>query len=254
MQIATRLARPLLVTAFLGLSALSLGACAPAAGLATDDAGQEANFAGEAAPAPADALPLPTTPETTKADASAILQGYQHLDPNHMVPTTLLSKAVVYFDQNKSRFANKAYIVVCDFSSNSKNKRFFIINMSTGAVTAYAVAHGSGSDPDNDGKATKFSNVGGSNASSIGFYRTAETYTGAHGYSLRIDGLSATNSNVRSRAIVVHGAAYVEASYIKSVGHAGRSWGCFAVADSLKTEVINKIKGGALIYADLATK
>ncbi len=233
-------------------ASMTLSACAPKSGFAADESNQESKSSSEAAPAPADALPLPVTPDVTKLQAATILRGYQHLDPNHLVPTGLLEKAVVYFDQNKSRFANKSFIVVCDFSINSKNKRFFIINLATGAVAAYAVAHGSGSDPDNDGNATKFSNVDGSNASSVGFYRTAETYTGKHGYSLRIDGLSSTNSNVRGRAIVIHGANYVEASYIRSAGHAGRSWGCFAVAESLKAEVINKIKGGALIYADVS--
>ena len=238
---------------FVGLSVLSvgLGACAPMAAGVIDDAGQEASSINEAAPPPADIsqLPAPTTSPTTPSQAQTVLNRYQHLDPNHLVPTALLEKAVLYFDKNQASFANKSYFVVCDFSVNSKFKRFYIVNLVTGAVKAYAVAHGSGSDPDNDGQATSFSNASGSNASSVGFFRTAETYTGSHGLSLRIDGLSATNSNVRSRAVVVHGAKYVEDSYIQSVGHAGRSWGCFAVAESLKTEVIEKIKGGALIYA-----
>lgn len=233
-------------------SSIALAACAPNSSFPVDEANQENESPIEAALAPSDSLPLPSAPKVDGAQASAIFAEYQHLDPNHVVPTKLLAKAVVYFDQNKKSFANKSYIVVCDFSSNSKNKRFFVINLASGSVVAYAVAHGSGSDPDNDGFATKFSNADGSNASSVGFFRTAETYDGKHGLSLRLDGLSKTNSNVRSRAVVVHGADYSEAAWIQTRGHAGRSWGCFAVAMSLKTEVINKIKGGALIYADVS--
>ena len=91
--------------------------------------------------------------------------------------------------------------------------------------------------------------LAGSNASSLGYYMTAETYTGSHGYSLRLDGLSSTNSKVRSRAIVVHGADYVEEAAVIQ----GRSWGCPAVAMANRTTVINMIKGGSIIYAGLST-
>jgi hypothetical protein len=110
------------------------------------------------------------------------------------------------------------------------------------------VAHGSGSDKANDGYAEKFSNVSGSNASSLGFYMTAETYNGKHGLSLRLDGLSSTNSNVRARAVVIHGASYVSDSDIK----AGRSWGCPAVSMASKDKVIKMLKGGSIIYAGLS--
>ena len=56
------------------------------------------------------------------------------------------------------------------------------------------------SDPENDGTPRRFSNVEGSLQSSLGYYVTAETYEGKWGYSLRLDGLSATNSQVRKRA------------------------------------------------------
>lgn len=240
MKFKTKLAQALMLLT----ASVALAACAPMAAV-TDDAGTEAQYADEAVPAPADALPLPTTPSTTKLEAEAVLKGYQHLDPSHVVPTTLLEKAVVYFDANKSRFSNQNYIAICDFKKSSATKRFFIINMKTGAVKTYYVAHGSGSDTNHDGFAEKFSNVSGSNMSSLGFYRTAETYSGKHGYSLRLDGLSTTNSKVRSRAIVIHGADYVSnAARIQ-----GRTNGCFGFAMSQRTEIIDMIKTGALLYA-----
>lgn len=85
------------------------------------------------------------------------------------------------------------------------------------------------------------------NATSLGFYRTGKIYIGKHGPSLRLDGLSTTNSNARDRAIVIHGADYVqEEGRIQ-----GRSWGCPAVAQNNRESVIERLKGGSLLYATL---
>jgi len=198
----------------------------------------------------AESTPLITPTELPKTQEEIVLSKYDHLDPNHEVPTDLLKKAVLYLDANQSKFPNKNYLSVIDFAKSSKLKRFFIVDLKTGAVWAIHTAHGKGSDPGHDGIAEKFSNVSGSNASSLGVYKTAETYTGSHGRSLRLDGLSSTNSNVRARAIVIHGASYVSESNVIQ----GRSFGCPAVADSLKDKVIDKIKGGSIIYAGLSEK
>lgn len=184
-------------------------------------------------------------PTQEGAALDSTLQKYSYVDPTHMIQTKHLTAALSYFDQNKSRIKNTKYLSVIDFSKSSKLKRFFIINMATGQVTAYHTAHGKGSDSNHDGYAEKFSNVSGSNASSLGFYLTAETYTGSNGYSLRLDGLSKTNSNVRARAIVIHGASYVKESNVIQ----GRSWGCPALDQTVKTQVINTLKSGSLIYA-----
>jgi len=186
-----------------------------------------------------------TPPSENQGDKEVTLSKYDYLDPNHIVPSKALADAVAYFEANQSKIGNKNYIAVINFSQSSKEKRFYIIDMKTGKVMAIHVAHGKGSDPDHDGYATKFSNLSGSNASSLGFYTTAETYSGSHGLSLKLDGRSSTNSNARSRAIVIHGADYVSESSVIQ----GRSWGCPAVTMSLRTQVINMLKGGALINA-----
>lgn len=191
-----------------------------------------------------------TPAELPKSQEEVLLSKYDHLDPGHEVPTDLLKKAVLYFDANQAKFPNKNYLSVIDFAKNSKQKRFFIIDLKTGKVWAIHTAHGKGSDPDHNGLADSFSNVSGSNKSSLGVYKTAETYTGSHGRSLRLDGLSSTNSNVRARAIVIHGASYVtEASVIQ-----GRSFGCPAVSMDLKDKVIDQLKSGSMIYAGLSAK
>lgn len=232
---------------------LSLAACGPGVDTAVlpDDptSEPEAPLAEEIVPPPAADLP-PTGPAPSPSARDKILSQYEHLDPEHAVPDDLLEKAVLYYHENLSKITNKGTLAVIDFSKKSTLKRFFLIDMKTGKVWSIRVAHGKGTDPEHDGYANPslFSNVSGSHASSLGFYRAAETYTGSNGLSLRLDGLSSTNSRARSRAIVIHGASYVQESNVIQ----GRSWGCPAVAHENRDEVIRRLKGGALIYAGLS--
>lgn len=196
--------------------------------------------------------PLPPSSQTPPPQSAPalgereeILKLYDYVDPNRIVPDKHLEEAILYYHKNKSKLKNSSVLSVIDFGQSSSQKRFYIINMTTGTVWNIHVSHGKGSDSDHDGYAEKFSNTSGSNASSLGFYLTAETYEGSNGYSLRLDGLSSTNSNARARAVVVHGASYVQDSAVIQ----GRSWGCPAVSTANRTKVINLIKGGSLIYA-----
>jgi len=170
---------------------------------------------------------------------------HSFLDPEHVVPKQLLDKALEYYDNNQSLIKNKNTLGIIDFSQKNTKERFYLIDMETGKVDHYLVAHGKNSDTDYDGYATEFSNVPSSLMSSQGFYLTAETYTGKHGYSLRLDGKSPTNSNARDRDIVIHAADYVEPGR----DPIGRSSGCPALDPRYSQEVINRIKEGALIYA-----
>jgi hypothetical protein len=112
------------------------------------------------------------------------------------------------------------------------------------------VAHGRGSDPNHTGWLERFSNGFGSNATSSGAYRTDNFYVGAHGRSLRLSGLDASNSNALERAIVVHGAWYVSQDMAASRGVLGRSEGCFALAAGSLEEIFARLGPGHLIYAD----
>jgi hypothetical protein len=108
------------------------------------------------------------------------------------------------------------------------------------------VAHGKNSG---ENFAESFSNVPESLMSSPGFFITAETYTGKHGYSLRVDGLEkGINDNARVREIVIHGADYVSDDYIKKYGRLGRSWGCPALPAALSNKIIDKIKEGTCLF------
>jgi hypothetical protein len=171
--------------------------------------------------------------------------GYEYVDPKNVVPAKALTLALEGFDSRRKGLRNINYLTVIDYTQHSKNRRFYLIDMRSGAVTASVVAHGSGSDPGHDGYAEKFSNVSGSNATSLGFFTTAQTYEGSNGYSLVLNGLSSTNSNAASRAVVIHGAAYVKDGNAKQ----GRSWGCPALPMSANEGIIDKIRSGSLIFA-----
>jgi hypothetical protein len=169
---------------------------------------------------------------------------WSHLDPKNVVPSGPLNQALHYFEKHESKIKNKNYLTIIDFTQHSSKKRLYLINLNTGSVEQHLVAHGSGSQRTNTGWIPGVSNTNGSHMSSEGFYLTAETYSGQHGFSMRLDGLSPTNSNARRRAIVVHPASYVK----EGMNPIGRSWGCPALDPRVSAAIINKIKNGSLMY------
>lgn len=177
-----------------------------------------------------------------------ILAQYSHLDPSNEVPNDLLKQAVIYFDANKSRFPNQSHITIVDFKKRSDKSRLYLINMAMGAVEKYHTTHGLNSDKNEDGYAESFGNVVNSGKSSLGFMRTAEVYSGKFKRSVRLDGLSSTNSNVRERAIVFHGWDGVkEADVIQ-----GLSWGCITLDWKVKDGVLDRIKEGSLMFVGVS--
>jgi hypothetical protein len=183
------------------------------------------------------------------APRAAIPAAYAHLDPDHVIPTNLLETAVTYFDQNKDNFPNKNYITVVDLKARSDTYRFFLVDMQTGSVERYHTTHGRGGDTDDDGYAETFGNVPNSLKSSLGFVRTAEVYSGTYGVSVRLDGLSKTNSNIRDRAVVFHG---WEKAYEANVKQ-GRSAGCITLDYAVKDPVLQKLKEGSFMYVGLGS-
>lgn len=189
-------------------------------------------------------------PQYSKAEAESILKKYEYLDQDKQIPEDLLKQAILYYDANRINIPNKNFIGIVDFAAHSSLKRFFILNMASGDVWPVHVAHGAGSDENNNGLLNTFSNIEGSKQTSRGYSLTAEVYYGKYGRSLRLDGLSATNSKMRVRAVVLHGANYVQDKYIQQ----GRSWGCLAVPMPYKERIIDLLANGALIYSELSAE
>lgn len=164
------------------------------------------------------------------------------------IPTVALGPALEFFKNNQDLINNPRFIGVIDFTIHSTQKRFFILNLATGAVESMLVTHGKNSET-NLGVAGKFSNVLGSEMSSLGFFITdINPYYGKHGISLRLDGVSDTNKSARERLIVLHGADYATQWFADQKGRLGLSQGCPAVAPNKIEGVIKKLKGQGLLY------
>ena len=112
------------------------------------------------------------------------------------------------------------------------------------------ITHGeNSSDAASPGWAEYFSNIPESHQSSLGMMRGAEDYIGTWGQAMRIEGLeSGYNDNVRSRAIVLHGAEYAREEFVDTYGVAGLSWGCPAVDDREVDDVVDFAMDGTLLF------
>ena len=139
---------------------------------------------------------------------------------------------------------------IADFSRPSSEPRFHVVDLQNGTVESHLVCHGRGSDPAHSGWLERFSNDFGSYATSSGAYTTGDYYEGKYGLSLRVRGLDWSNNNAEARAIVIHNAWYAEPEMIQQHGMLGRSEGCFAMPKKSQYEVMRRLAGGRMIYAD----
>ncbi len=140
-----------------------------------------------------------------------------------------------------------ARLAVIDYSLPSTQKRMWVFDIDKGTLLHREhVSHGQGSG---ENVARKFSNVEGSFQTSLGLYRTAETYMGGNGYSLRMDGLDpGFNDAARQRAIVMHGAWYANPDLIRTQGRLGRSQGCPALREQVARVIIDDLKQRHLVF------
>ncbi len=152
-----------------------------------------------------------------------------------------------YYNLREEKSIPKNILTVCDFSLSSKQKRLWVLDMKNHKVLVHTyAAHGQGSGGE---FARKFSNVHNSHTSSQGFYITANVYNGKNGESLKLHGVDGGfNSAAYARAIVLHGAAYADPSFIRANGRLGRSYGCPAVPTSQNHRIIQYIKGGSVLF------
>ena len=159
-----------------------------------------------------------------------------------------LALGAVACARSSGQVRNDRLLTVIDYSKASTQPRLWVLDLEHEQVLfEELVAHGKGSG---ENFATRFSNADGSHQTSLGLFRTADTYVGGNGYSLRLDGLEAGfNDRARERAIVMHGAPYVSDDNVRAVGRLGRSHGCPALRPSIARSVIDTIKQGSLVFA-----
>lgn len=148
-------------------------------------------------------------------------------------------------EQNKLQ--NESILTIVDFSKPSTEKRMYVIDIDQMKVLYRSyVSHGR-----NSGKlyANRFSNSPESYMSSLGFYVTGGTYSGKHGYSLRLEGEEkGINDNAAKRAIVIHSADYASESFVNNQGYLGRSLGCPALPKNVAKPIIQTIKDGSCLF------
>ena len=102
---------------------------------------------------------------------------------------------------------NTRVALFVDLSQHSGRRRFVAWDMVRMVpIFTSPVSHGSGSEMSHVRSAyARFSNEDGSHLSSLGRAVVAERYEGRYGVAYRLDGLEATNANLRSRYVVLHG-------------------------------------------------
>ena len=95
-------------------------------------------------------------------------------------------------------------LAVIDYSLPSTEQRLWVFDLKKRKLLFHElVAHGRNSG---ENMAVNFSNQNESFATSLGLYRTQQSYVGQNGYSLRMEGLEpGFNDNAFDRAIVIHG-------------------------------------------------
>lgn len=139
-------------------------------------------------------------------------------------------------------------LAVIDYSRPSDQPRLWVFDLETRKlVYEELVTHGKNSG---NVYARRFSNEVDSFSSSLGLFRTDDTYEGVNGYSLRMSGLEpGINDRAYERAIVMHGAPYATRKFIKTAGRLGRSQGCPAVRPEIAHDLIDTLKDGQYVFA-----
>jgi len=217
------------------LSTILLAACAAlcanmALAATTATAPNAAESPGVAVPAPARELRLAAAAPNATRDALR------------------LAVSAMQCAQAHGQGADARRLTVIDYSKPSLEPRMWVFDLATDTLLFEEhVAHGRNSG---DNMTTSFSNENGSYQTSLGLFLTGESYQGSNGYSLRLDGLDkGLNDLAMERAIVIHGAWYVDPAQAKQQGRLGRSLGCPALRNAVAQPLIDSIKKGNFLFS-----
>ncbi|WP_305009668.1 murein L,D-transpeptidase catalytic domain family protein [Hymenobacter mellowenesis] len=188
----------------------------------------------------------PGVPDTLR---QAIRQLHAALGPAaaELRPEVLEQACVGYLTLHPTgRIERAGLLAVADMDLPNTTERLWVIDLKAAKVLHRSyVAHGEGSG---HLRARRFSNEEKSACTSLGFYRTAGTYDGIHGYSRRIEGLDkGQNGNAFDRYVVLHAADYASPKYIEKYGHLGYSRGCPALPPEQFKDIIATMRVGSMM-------
>lgn len=189
--------------------------------------------------------------EVTKTALSALAGSVRSLSR----PEALEKAFQSYFAYKAAHpdVVRKPYLYFVDYGQPSTAARGYVFDMETLTIVdgPFTVAHGRGSATSQYGVPTRFSNVSGSNATSLGLYVAKAAYDfhgkmGGRPYNsvgLRLMGVSSGfNDNALARRVVAHGAPYV--TPVK----AGRSEGCPAMEPARAERLLPKLANGGMVF------
>ncbi|UPQ76546.1 murein L,D-transpeptidase catalytic domain-containing protein [Chryseobacterium nepalense] len=172
---------------------------------------------------------------------------FQDSDSSAVLPVSRISEIKKFI---KGKDYNQDLAIFINFKIHSGKYRYFVYDLKNNKILQKAiVAHGDGSVVKNS-SALKFSNIDGSHQSSLGKYEIRESYSGKFGKAYRLDGLDDTNSNARSRAIVLHSYYYIPDR--ESSKPACLSFGCPMLSKKAFNETskfINQSEKTIILYA-----
>lgn len=187
---------------------------------------------------------LPTALPPSAASAGSIAS----LAPQANREALELAMKAMHCAQGAGLGIDATRLALIDYSRPSTEPRLWVFDLADNRLLyEEVVAHGRGSG---ENLARFFSNVSGSHTSSLGLFLTRETYQGRNGYSLRMEGLEpGVNDAAMERAIVMHGAPYVDPQTAAKQGRLGRSFGCPAVREAVARGMIDVLKDGQFVFA-----
>lgn len=139
-------------------------------------------------------------------------------------------------------------VAIADMTRPSSEQRLFVVDLRTHRLLGTTwVAHGR-----NSGELVceRVSNREGSLQTSKGLYRVGEEIVSPkHGQALLLHGLDrGVNDKALEREVIIHGADYVSAEFIRAHGRLGRSFGCPAVPPSMMPRMVEWLANGGLLY------
>ena len=168
---------------------------------------------------------------------------FQKIKRTSTINPKALSDAFSYYEDNRyGKHLASDFLAIIDYTKRATQKRLYIINLHSGKVLRYLVAHGKNSGA-KGGRVWRASNAIGSNMTPYGFFKLGHkegtTYKKRYKY-LSVKGLEWKNRNAQKRDILLHTASYVAWS--------GRSNGCFSILPKDKREIFSRLKS-ALLYS-----
>jgi L,D-transpeptidase catalytic domain len=205
-------------------------------------------------------MSLPLSSPTRASDLDSILQQAKALG----APMAAVQRAIEISRQPV--FTKKDALAVFDISQPSSKKRFYVLDFTSGQVTAHYAAHGRHNGP--NGKATKFKGFQSdldmvplgplktTHSEVMDHYKTiVDRYDGTVYRDLIVvvlEGVADYNSYINRTPPykwIIHPNWYTTAGFrAKNNGVLGRSNGCITIDPVENNALITRLQDGALVY------